>query len=269
MPMLVHSLLAHRRSVPPPVPDTAVVLVHGYLCLSRLYYWRGLGPLRRELRAAGRPVLHSCQPRTGSVVSRAHRLARFLERLPQRRLILVGHSMGGLDARYVASRLDPRRRIAHVVTIGTPHRGTVIAEWALRDSVLLPRLVRWLDRGALSDLTPERALRLDAEMPDREDVGYTALAGVCASRELAGSWRWFGELVECHEGSNDGFIALRSALRGGNAMAVGANHLELIGQGAAVRDPGRGRHRPMAALAKLRLVLHGLLRCTQNVEQRG
>ncbi|MFO1071275.1 MAG: alpha/beta fold hydrolase [Geminicoccaceae bacterium] len=265
--MLVRSLLARPRC--PPPPDTAIVLVHGYLCLSRLYYWRGLRPLRRELRAAGRPVFHSCQPRTGSVASRAHQLARCLQRLPQRRLVLIGHSMGGLDARYVASRLDPERRIAHVVTLGTPHRGTVIADWALREPVPFSRLMRWLDRGALRDLTPERARRLNAEMPDRADVGYTALGGVCPSQDLAGSWRWCGELVAREEGPNDGIIALRSALRGPDALALSADHLELIGQGArpgAGVAAGRG---PATALAALRQVLHRLLPGMPGMEQPG
>jgi triacylglycerol lipase len=86
------------------------VLVHGYMCVSRLAYWQGMGPLRRELVAAGYPTVVSRVPRTGDVAARAGRLVRSLAKLPHRRVILVGHSMGGLDARYVASRLDPARR---------------------------------------------------------------------------------------------------------------------------------------------------------------
>jgi triacylglycerol lipase len=40
---------------------------------------------------------------------------------------LVGHSMGGLVATYALKRLDERRRIRRVVTLGTPHRGTPLA----------------------------------------------------------------------------------------------------------------------------------------------
>src|SRR5688500_6244987 len=110
--------------------ELAIVLVHGYFCLSPAVYWQGLRPVRRELLAARHPVLCSRQPRTGTVDFRAQHLARFLDRLPYRNFILVGHSMGGLDARFVASRLDPRERIRHVVTVGTPHRGTAVADWA-------------------------------------------------------------------------------------------------------------------------------------------
>jgi triacylglycerol lipase len=99
------------------------VLLHGYLCLSSRAYWRGLGPVRRALAAAGVEVVLGDAPRTGGVAARAERLARSLAKLPHRHLVLVGHSMGGLDARYVASRLDLARRVRRVVTIGTPHRG--------------------------------------------------------------------------------------------------------------------------------------------------
>ncbi|WP_030899105.1 MULTISPECIES: esterase/lipase family protein [unclassified Streptomyces] len=65
----------------------------------------------------------------------ARRLARFLRPLlgrrrrdyPQARVILIGHSMGGLVARYYAECLDARRDTRRVITIGTPYRGSVNA----------------------------------------------------------------------------------------------------------------------------------------------
>jgi triacylglycerol lipase len=227
-PMMA-TVLPVRHSRQPPSAATAVVLVHGYLCVSRLAYWQGMGPLRRELVSAGCPSIVSCVPRTGGVAARAGKLARGLAKLPHRRLILVGHSMGGLDARYVASRLDPARRISHVVTIGTPHRGTAIAEWALRDRVWLTRLLRLVDRGALRDLSPEGAARLDEAMPDRPDVGYLAVAGSYPAQQLAGAFRRLAEQVAGEEGPNDGVVSLRSACRWAEPSTVAAHHLELIG----------------------------------------
>lgn len=235
--------------------EVAVVLVHGYLCMSRAFYWQGLLPLRRELVALGYPVVRSCQPRTGPVEARARQLAAFLGTLPHRRLILVGHSMGGLDARWVASRLDPERRVAHVVTIGTPHRGTAVADWALRDSVWLTRFVRCIDRGALLDLSLEGAERLNEAMPDREGVGYASLAGTCPAGRLTGPLRRMAERVGRDEGPNDGVVSLRSALRGPVAVSLAANHLELIGHrllnGMAVPELSRATQPVMALRALL------------------
>lgn len=65
----------------------------------------------------------------------ATRLQRFVEPLirdrrstyPSAQLILVGHSMGGLIARYYAECLDTNRFTARVITIGTPFQGAVKA----------------------------------------------------------------------------------------------------------------------------------------------
>jgi triacylglycerol lipase len=46
---------------------------------------------------------------------------------------VIGHSLGGLDARYAASVLGARQ-IASITTIGTPHRGSPVADWAMRQS---------------------------------------------------------------------------------------------------------------------------------------
>lgn len=65
----------------------------------------------------------------------AHCLARFVQPLlerrrrdhPRARIVLVGHSMGGLVARYFAECLDARRETRRVITIGTPYLGSVKA----------------------------------------------------------------------------------------------------------------------------------------------
>lgn len=47
------------------------------------------------------------------------------------RLHVMGHSMGGLILRYYVERLGGDRRVASMVTVGTPHQGTYIALAAL------------------------------------------------------------------------------------------------------------------------------------------
>ena len=69
----------------------------------------------------------------------ATRLQRFVEPLirerramyPSAQLILIGHSMGGLVARYYAECLDTHRFTARVITIATPYQGAVKALLAI------------------------------------------------------------------------------------------------------------------------------------------
>ena len=245
--------LSTGASASRPPDDVAVVLVHGYLCVWPGLYWYGLRPLRRSLLARGIPVLTSRQPRTASVELRAGRLASLLERLPHRRLVLVGHSMGGLDARWVASRHDPQRRITHVVTVGTPHRGTRLAEWASR----APRPARPPGPPA----RPRRPARSHARgrgPARRRHAGppgrHLPLARRLPERpDLHPFFRPLGELLHAAEGANDGLVGVRSAAWGTSSATVAADHLGLIG--ATVTPAGYpqrdGARQALAALYRL------------------
>ena len=54
----------------------------------------------------------------------AGRVEQLIRDHPGERLDLVGHSQGGLVARYYVQKLNGAHRVRHLVTLGTPHRGT-------------------------------------------------------------------------------------------------------------------------------------------------
>ncbi|GAA4664408.1 MULTISPECIES: esterase/lipase family protein [Amycolatopsis] len=89
--------------------------------------------LRAALEAcgAGPVVSFSYSPLVGTVQTAATRLAGQLEQLceisGEQQVDLVGHSLGGLIARYYVQRLGGHARVGTAVTIGTPHRGTIAA----------------------------------------------------------------------------------------------------------------------------------------------
>ena len=109
--------------------DRPVILCHGYqmwgLCLGILALW---------LRSMGRTVITMPDFGPGSAGIRhfAKRLRDHIREVLRETgadaVDLVGHSMGGLIARACLTEArrsgDSSLRVAHLVTLGTPHKGT-------------------------------------------------------------------------------------------------------------------------------------------------
>ncbi|MFJ3227812.1 esterase/lipase family protein [Streptomyces sp. NPDC086783] len=124
-----------RRAAPPlPSPDAAalptdarppVVLLHGFIDNRSVFVL-----LRRSLAQHGRQRVESLNysPLTCDIRTAAELLGRHIEEICERtghaRVDVVGHSLGGLIARYYAQRLGGDSRIRTLVTLGTPHTGT-------------------------------------------------------------------------------------------------------------------------------------------------
>lgn len=105
-------------------------------------------------------------PTEASIQNQAYYLTAYLQQLrnryPRQRIILVGHSAGGVLARYVMVR-KPELNIEQLITIASPHLGTDTAEFGklLGDSPIA-WIAPWVGAGTLtrsnglySDLQPE------------------------------------------------------------------------------------------------------------------
>jgi pimeloyl-ACP methyl ester carboxylesterase len=187
---------------------TPILLVHGMVDNRSVFT-----VLRRALKRRGfRQVVGiNYSPLTRDVRIAATQLATRVERLCDQtgfeRIHLIGHSMGGLIARYYVQRLGGDARVHTLVTLGTPHSGTLPA-------YLVPhRLARQLRPG--SDLVTE----LDEPAPH------------CRTRFLA-VWSDLDQMV----------VPKRSAriehpdLDARNVLIRGVGHMSLPIHGRAVRE---------------------------------
>ncbi|MGW9248307.1 lipase family alpha/beta hydrolase [Streptomyces badius] len=123
---------ATAATVPTTAPPSAppVVLLHGFIDNRSAFV-----VLRRTLARHGRrPESLNYSPLTRDVRTAAGLLGRHVEELcartGQSRVDIVGHSLGGLIARYYVQRLGGDRRVRTLVTLGTPHGGTAVAPGA-------------------------------------------------------------------------------------------------------------------------------------------
>jgi Palmitoyl protein thioesterase len=144
------ALLAHDAAA----AATPVLLVHGMVDNRSIFTL-----LRRSLRRCGfgqvRTVNYSVF--TSDIRAAAAELGRTVEQVcaetGYERVHVVAHSLGGMVARYHVQRQGGDARVHTLVTLGTPHGGTVAAQVA---ALVLPlRLCRQLRPG--SDLIAELA----------------------------------------------------------------------------------------------------------------
>jgi pimeloyl-ACP methyl ester carboxylesterase len=107
---------------------TPILLVHGMADNRSVFTLLRLG-LRR--RGFGRVTTMNYSILTGDIRTAAAQLAQEVETLVAEtgyeRIHVVGHSMGGLIARYYVTRLGGDERVHTLVTLGTPHHGTYLA----------------------------------------------------------------------------------------------------------------------------------------------
>lgn len=116
---------------PPRATSTPVVLLHGFIDNRSVFVL-----LRRCLARHGRHHLESLNysPLTCDIRTAAELLGRHVEEICARtghhEVDIVGHSLGGLIARYYVQRLGGDQRVRTLVTLGTPHGGTAVAPLA-------------------------------------------------------------------------------------------------------------------------------------------
>ena len=143
-----------------------VVFVHGFFCNRGLW-----NPWLKRLRGQGHAfVAVNLEPLFGSIdnyvpqIETAVRQVTLVTGLPP---LLVCHSMGGLAVRAWLQAMKSEARVHHVVTIGTPHRGTWLARFGHGHNGRQMRL--------LSDWRS----RLDHDMPSDRHALFTCWYSNC------------------------------------------------------------------------------------------
>ena len=125
--LLPRALRTRGVALHPSGDDVDVVfLLHGVLATAGV-----LGPLEARLREAG--VQHvasfSYHP-LRTVASLARELRREVMRVPVRaRVHLVGHSLGGVVARWFVQECGGSGRVHQTISLASPFAGTEIARW--------------------------------------------------------------------------------------------------------------------------------------------
>ena len=178
-----------------------IILIHGlsgFAKIGPLEYFAGVPAL---LKTTGRAVYTPALDMFNSSEARGQALVAVIATARMetgaKKVVLIGHSQGGMDARWAAAHAADS--VAAVVTIGTPHHGSKVADVALgltpgiaqnAASALLGLLGGALDpsgmpnadlNASLSTLSTSGAASFNASVPDAPGVRYYSIAGRSSS----------------------------------------------------------------------------------------
>jgi pimeloyl-ACP methyl ester carboxylesterase len=162
-----------------------VVLVHGLIDNRSVF-----SVMQRSLRRRGFAHLFpwNYSPLLTDVARGAAALGAHIERICEQtghdKVHVVGHSLGGLIARFHVQRRGGDARVESLVTIGTPHQGSVLAH------VGATPLVRQLRPGSavlqeLAEPAPGCRTRITAIYSDLDQVVLPTSSGRCDHPDLA------------------------------------------------------------------------------------
>ena len=220
------------RLVATPTPKAGllpVLLVHGYVCNRG--FW---SPMSAALAKAG--VLHDAvdlEPVAGSIDQFVPLVMQAIEALRVRsgsaQVVIVAHSMGGLVARACLA-LHGQAAVAHVITIGTPHHGTALANLGVgRNARQMSRPggqpSDWLVQLAASETPARRAMmtsiwsrhdnivapQISAELPGARNVVFDGIGHVALAFDMRVQQAVLSEITIVSEAAVAGFSRASSA----------------------------------------------------------
>lgn len=220
-----------------------IVLHHGLFGFGEIHagpvqmsYFKGID---RAIGALGHPVIISRVHPTAGTVTRARQLKETILRQlavlgqPQSKVLIVGHSLGGLDARYMISKLGMDDRVAAVLTVATPHRGSPVADWCLRhlgNRLGMYRFLNYvgLDIQAARDLTTEGCAKFNDEVPDVPGIGYFSVSAARPWHKMPAFAIPAHRIIYEVEGDNDCLVSIRSGTYRTHLCTWPADHFHTI-----------------------------------------
>jgi triacylglycerol lipase len=235
----------------PPLP---VVLVHGLFGFDqvgvpgvKVHYFRGIVDHLTSLGCHAHAVRLA---RAASVPERAKMLVAQIDALGHERIDIIAHSLGGLDARYAVAKLGLASRVRSLVTIGTPHRGSPLADLATDGPLALGRkaiAALGVPLSAVDWLTTSALEQFNQDVADVAGVRYACVVGgirapsTPVSLAIAPAHAYLRRVA----GPNDGLVPMASQYWGETLAEIEADHFEQIGW----RMPMRGSFDALAMYA--------------------
>ncbi len=231
-----------------------IVLVHGIGYKDNIflkYYW---GKIPKNLRKNGATVYLANVDALGTIENNAAELKDYILNICQttdcQKVNIIAHSKGGLDARYMLSKLEMKNYVASLTLISVPNHGTVWADLGLyslehfkmttaseKISYVYAKILADKNPNPMSaykQCQPEYMNKLNNEMTDVEDVYYQSYGSYIKENYPNFFMKYRRKNIHKYAGDNDGVIQL-SSMQWTNFKIIGDNtkygvsHFDIIG----------------------------------------
>ena len=206
-----------------------IVFVHGAGFTDKTFginYW---GRIPSELADHGAKIYYGDTDGWGSIESNAAQLKETIEKVlaqtGSRKVNLIAHSKGGLEARYMISSLGMVSKVASLTMICTPNHGSETMSSLMEYPDILFRGAALFVDGfrrlsgdespdfynGIQGLTAEYMKNFNKKNKDKSGVYYQSYAAALAAPASDLILCWPAYLIKSIEGQNDGLVTVESA----------------------------------------------------------
>ncbi|MDS1003887.1 triacylglycerol lipase [Clostridium sporogenes] len=204
------------------------VLIHGvgFRDFKYINYW---GRIPKELIKQGATIYYGNQEAFATVEYNAHdikdKILNIVKETGCEKVNIIAHSKGGLDARYMISKLDMGKYVASITMMSSPHRGVKFVDIACHLlNIIYKYIAKIFDKyfKFLGDKNPDfytatrqfstyHSKNFNEEIKDVEGVYYQSYATVMSNLFSDYILTIPYMFVKLTEGDNDGLVSINSA----------------------------------------------------------
>ena len=225
-----------------------VVLVHGMM-VKDFPFWPAFRGITDFLRKQNVTVYVSNQDGLGAIATNAVQLKEEILEILQKenceKVNIIAHSKGGVDARYMISRLDMEDHVASLTTLSTPHHGSGLSAKLLQMPTFLAKTIAFFSNlfyRVLGDRQPD-ILRLGQELtadamedfnaavPNNPSVYYQSFSSTAPHKKAFLRFIPYQISRYCEQDDTDGMVAVKSSQWGNYRGSISAelDHFKMAG----------------------------------------
>lgn len=230
-----------------------VVLVHGIFFRDWKYvnYW---GRIPAELKRNGARVYYGNQQSAASIADNAKELKKTIQEVMRKedtdKVNIIAHSKGGLDSRYMISKLNMSKHVASLTTVNTPHHGTPLVNRLLK--VVPDKTVQFVAKKynetyqklgdenpdfytGVKELSEENIAKLNKELKNKPGVLHQSVGSEMVSPKSTVLPLTLGyTIISLDDPDNDGLVPVDSFVNGKYLGTIKTTDGDSIGHGDMV-----------------------------------